>query len=142
VVQLSSRKLTERRPFPQRVTGIRIGRKCHALFFLHATQGESGDGVLVATYSVHYSNNSTEDIPVIFGKDVRSFWTGPHEALTTTRSELVWVGSSPAVQSESKSLRIFKSTWRNSHPDEPIETIDLVSTMSEAAPFLAALTAK
>jgi len=31
-------------------------------------------------------------------------------------------------------------TWKNPHPDKNVVSIDLVSTLTEAAPFLVAMT--
>jgi hypothetical protein len=79
--------------------------------------------------------------PIVYGKDVRNWWTIKREPLTTQNSSLAWVGSNAEVQSESKALRMFKSAWENPFPDEEIASIDFVSSLSDAAPFLVAITA-
>jgi hypothetical protein len=39
-------------------------------------------------------------------------------------------------------IRLFKTSWVNPFPDEEITSIDYVSAMSDAAPFLIAITAE
>jgi hypothetical protein len=43
-------------------------------------------------------------------------------------------------KSAGKSLRLFLTTWTNTTPEVPIESIDYVSSMSVPAPFLIAIT--
>jgi len=127
--------------YPEKITGIKIGLKSRGLHFLHATSFETKDGTRVGEYVVHYANHETQVIPIVYGKDVRNWWTVPGERLNTQKSTLVWIGSNPVVQSRSKSLRMFKSAWENPVPDEEIISLDFLSAMSDAAPFLMAITA-
>jgi hypothetical protein len=128
--------------YPEQATGIKIGRKCRSLHFLHAAKSQTKDGSPVGSYLVHYANHEVRTLPIIYGKDVRAWVTEADEPLTTRNSQIVWIGPSPLVQSWSKSLRIFKSTWLNPLPNEELVSIDFVSAMSSAAPFLVALTAE
>jgi hypothetical protein len=52
------------------------------------------------------------------------------------------MGTNPQVQSTSNSLRVFKSSWKVLRPAVKIVSVDFVSNMSDAAPFLVALTAE
>jgi len=126
---------------PESITGIKIGLKSRRLHFLHATTFEADGGTQVGTYVVRYARNEPQVIPIVYGKDVRNWQTAKREPLTTQNSSLAWIGSNPLVQSQSRSLRMFKSTWENPLPDEEIASIDFVSNMSDAAPFLVAITA-
>ena len=127
--------------YPEKITGIKIGLKSRRLHFLHATNFETKDGTRVGDYVVHYANHETQVIPIVYGKDLRNWWTVPGEPFNTQNSTLVWIGSNPVVQSQSKSLRMFKSAWENPVPDEEIISLDFLSAMSDAAPFLMAITA-
>ncbi|MEO8428982.1 MAG: hypothetical protein ABI651_17950, partial [Verrucomicrobiota bacterium] len=125
--------------YREQVTGIKIGRKCRSLHFLHAAKFQTKDGNLVGSYLVHYGNNEVCRIPIIYGKDVRDWETEADEPLTTRKSQLFWIGADPLVQG-SKSLRLFQSTWVNPLPNEELVSIDFISAMSSASPFLVALT--
>jgi WD40 repeat protein len=142
VIQLSRRRdRIADSDYPENITGIRIGLKARRLHFLHATTFEADGGTRVGNYVVRYASNESRVFPIVYGKDVRNWWTIKREPLTTQNSSLAWVGSNAEVQSESKALRMFKSTWENPFPDEEIASIDFVSSLSDAAPFLVAITA-
>jgi WD40 repeat protein/serine/threonine protein kinase len=127
--------------YPEQANGIPVARKCQHLYFLQASGWETFVGVRIGSYIVHYANHRPKEVPIVFGKDVLSSWTSANEGLRTSRSQLVWVGSGPAVQNDGKSLRMFKTIWENPYPDDVIEQIDFASKMSEAAPFVVAITA-
>ncbi|MBI3851273.1 MAG: hypothetical protein HY298_13515 [Verrucomicrobia bacterium] len=127
--------------YPPRINGIKIGRKCKRLHFLHATSFEAIDGTRVGNYLVHYADDQTTSIPIVYGKDVRDWWTVPGEPLDTNPSALIWMGTNPHAQSiKSRSLRLFKSSWVNLRPDMKVVSIDLVSSNADAVPFLVAVT--
>lgn len=125
---------------PEQVTGIKIGRKCRRLHFLHAATAKAEDGTEVGSYVIHYADRSTSPISIRYGYDVRSWWTNSREPLNTQRSTLVWVGSNPHVQSLDKLLRMFEGAWENPLPDNEVISIDLVAGTSDAQPILVAIT--
>jgi hypothetical protein len=52
-----------------------------------------------------------------------------------TDAEIAWHGSHAR-----SSISLFKYTWTNPLPNVAIDTIDFVSAMTRAAPFLVAIT--
>ncbi len=126
---------------PERIDGIAVGQKCRGLHFLHAAERKTLMGVHIGSYVMHYASGKSEEIRLIFGKDVLNFSTAENEALSASRSQLVWVGSGPSIRNSSHSLRMFKTDWKNPHPDDPVEKIDFISALSDASPFVAAITA-
>jgi hypothetical protein len=86
-------------PAFEKATGIKIGRKCRSLHFLHAAKSQTKDGSPVGSYLVHYANHEVRTLPIIYGKDVRAWVTEPDAPLTTRNSQIVWIGPSPLVQS-------------------------------------------
>ena len=83
--------------YPEKITGIKIGLKSRRLHFLQATNLETKDGTRVGDYVVHYANHETQVIPIVYGKDVRNWWTVTGEPFNTQNSTLVWIGSNPVV---------------------------------------------
>jgi len=143
LVQLGSQHEDSRNWFPARVTGIRIGGLARQINFLHsAIWGQGSLGTEVGFYRVHYADDGAVEIPVILGKDVLDWWAQPNERPGTNGLVIAWKGTNAKSQAEGRYIRLFKSTWENPRPDLEISTIDFESRMTEAAPFLVAITAQ
>ena len=153
-IQLMGRGLEQwQRIFPERVKGIRIGRKCAKIYLFHGencAQGWDVRGAIVASLVLHYADGSQQAIHIKSGEHLLD-WCGPlystqvapeQRTVSSPDSELAWVGSNPWVKHSRAdySLRLYKSTFANPQPDLEISTIDYTSTMTQAAPFLVALT--
>jgi hypothetical protein len=97
------------------------------------------DGTVIAKYVVHYADQSEQTIEVVFGRDVRDWWYhyGDKEP---THSNVAWKGSNRAALVRKCSLWLFSQTWTNPHPDKTVVSIDYVSTLTRAAPFVVAMT--
>ena len=142
VIQLSRRRdRSGDSGYLEKIIDINIGLKSRRLHFLHATTFQAEGGTRVGSYVVRYAKNEPQVIPIVYGEDVRNWETVKREPLTTQKSSLAWIGSNPLVQSQTGLLRLFKTTWENPLPDDEIASIDFVSSMSDAAPFLVAITA-
>ena len=57
-----------------------------------------------------------------------------------TEAEVVWRGSNPATDSMGLTTQLIKYSWENPLPEVKISTIDFVSDLIEAGPFLVAMT--
>lgn len=56
---------------------------------------------------------------------------------------IAWVGQNTYSRNcGNRKIRLFKSTWENPRPLVRVTSIDFVSTMKQAAPFLIAITAE
>src|SRR5262249_34261894 len=57
---------------PEKVEGIKLGAKFDRLHILHATGYGDGvaDGTEIGAYVVHYADNTTERIPIVYGEDL------------------------------------------------------------------------
>ena len=129
--------------FPERVNGVRIGRKLKRVHFLNGScGGVVPDGTKIGSYVLHFDDGMQKGIPIIYGHDVRDWWKLPGEASEKTHSEIAWNGSNEASRKQGRSIRLFKSTWENEYPDVEIDTLDIVSNSEGAAPFLVAITAE
>jgi serine/threonine protein kinase len=142
VVQLRGAPAEDNR-FPQSVSGIQVSRTCHALHFLHATQRARPDGVRIGHYVVHYGNGSNLSLPLIYSENIRDWWVNDDESVPPPSLVTAWIGSNAESLRDKgpQSIRLFKWTWNNPHPELKIDTIDFISDMTECAPFLVAITA-
>ncbi|HYG34598.1 MAG TPA: hypothetical protein VEC99_07440, partial [Clostridia bacterium] len=142
IVQLAGKELFRSGPggkvYPQQITGIQIGQRCHLLHFLHAAGWNSRDGTRIGSYIVRYADDSEQTIPIIYGEDVRDWNSGADASEKLKSGMIVWRG----VNRADMRVRLFKSTWVNPQPEAEITSIDYVSTMASSAPFLLAITAE
>jgi S1-C subfamily serine protease/peroxiredoxin len=142
VVQVSCIRLKDAPNFPEEVTGIAIGAKPGQLHFLHACAWTARPGSAIGHYLVHYADDSTEKIPLLYGNNIRN-WVGKANTAAEpalTGATEVWRDTNAYVEKEGDYLRLAKFTWKNPKPYTGIRSIDLVSAMTDAAPFLMAIT--
>ena len=134
-VQVWGQPFWNKKKYPAQVKGIRVGLKCHKLMFLHSCRWTEDEGRKIGCYVIHYANGKTAEVPIVFGKDLRD-WRPLHDPGAG--------GPAPAWQDEDKAgnvVVLFETAWTNPRPEAEIASIDMVSAMMEAAPFLVALTA-
>lgn len=137
IVQLSGTDLRNAGGrYPQQINGLGIGKKCRQLHFLQAAGWHSPDGVQIGSYRVHYADQQEVVIPIVYGEDVRD-WNGSNDMSTEiTHGQVVWSG----INNAGLHVRLFMTTWVNPMPEQEIRSIDYISSMAQAAPFLVALT--
>jgi hypothetical protein len=139
IVQLSGKRLQNAGGrFPQQITGIKVGQFCHQLHFLQGAGWAAKDGTRIASYVIHFADGNEDTIPVIYGEDVRDWNAGGDLSNKLTRGRIVW----RAVNDAHFSVRLFKTTWINPSEGSEVASIDYISGMSDAAPFLIAITAQ
>ncbi len=138
--------------FPVQARNIAIAQKCQQIHLLHGVSfiNEATLHATIARLVLHYADGSQAEIPINAGQHVLDWWgpiyttQAPMEDRTTSDpgTELAWTGSNPWIRKTQPedSLRIYKSTFANPQPDLEISTIDYVSTLTQAAPFLLGLT--
>ncbi len=88
LVQLGSSNVAGK---PEKVEGIKVGRTLKKLHFLHACGHNAPDDTVIAKYVVHYDDNTTEDVEVVYGKDVVDWWAYPDQK-APTRGKVAWEG--------------------------------------------------
>ena len=119
--------------------GIPVGQNCHKVHFLHGSGGGGPpDGTRIGSYIIHYQRGQRQEVPIIYGQDVRDWWSKPSDVAST--SELAWTGSNPATKKKEMELHLYKKTWDNPFPDLPVESIDHISVSERGRPFLIAIT--
>lgn len=148
VVQLGSEVMQER---PDKVAGIKVGRKLNRLHILHATCFGGGpnapgaawhvkDDTLIGEYRINYDDGSSENIPVEYGKDVRDWWFREDEQ-ETSRSKVVWKGANDLAEKYDCLLRLYLTSWKNPKSGQKVVSIDYIGRKDEtvAAPFCVAI---
>jgi hypothetical protein len=138
LIQLASKKLDASR-YPLNVNNIKVDQKAARLHFLHSTGWSAGDGTPICDYVIHYGNGKTETFTVKYGAHMID-WVN-QAAPQDSNSIVAWSGRSPVNNSQTL-LQVYKTQWTNPNPDEPITSIDFVSSNNDPAPFLIAITAE
>jgi hypothetical protein len=142
VVQLGSKAPTANR-FPTDALGIKVRQKCSKLHFLHSAAfgHPPDDGKRIGVYVVHFAANQMRlEVPVVYGKDVRDWHYWPGEKESPSSMKLAWKGENKTSKDAGSYVRLFETTWTNLVPEVEIESIDFVSSLSQPAPFLIAIT--
>jgi hypothetical protein len=151
-VMLGSKLLAQEKP--DKVEGIKVGKKCDKVHILHATQYGNGsdgggdesdplwvkDGTKIAEYKVTYDDGKSESISVVYGEDVRDWWFTPGSK-GVSRGKVAWKGENELTKMFERQIRLYLTSWDNPHPGKTITSIDYVKTgETNAAPFCVAIT--
>lgn len=123
--------------YPTQCVGIPIMQLCGRLHFLHATDVPEAEGNRVASYIVHYADGQSLEIPVLFGRDTGAFLLEEDPA-DSAQPLVAWRHTTP----NALTLQLYKMTWANPRRGVAVESIDVLSQMTRAAPFLVAITAE
>ena len=127
---------------PESVRGIPVQARGDQLHFLHSTQGGDPEDTEIGAYVIHYSDGSTERIPLVYSREITNWWhRDPGRKLTGAK--VAWTGLNDAVAIHVRPglfVRLFTITWTNPHPEKTIAALDVLSAGKDCDPFLVALT--
>jgi hypothetical protein len=129
---------------PDKVEGIKVDAKFDRLQILHSTgygegDPEVADGTEIGSYVVHYADDRTEKIPIVYGEDLRDWWINPNRS-GLKRAKVAWSGTNPAAEGNGRKIALYSVAWTNPHPDKEVKSIEIVSKGTECDPFVIALT--
>ena len=139
-IQLGGPRLAK---MPEKVPGIKVGMALKKLHVLHGTGwgGSVKDGRPIGRYVVHYDDESTQTIPIVYGVDLRDWWN-VDDSREVERGKVAWEGTTESFGQGVK-IRLYLATWENPHPEKTVTTISFLSTRTtEASPFCVAMTAQ
>jgi hypothetical protein len=144
IVQLAAGKSSSP-SFPPAVKGIPVGMKCKQLHFLHAAGwgANTEEGRQIGSYLIHFVGNPTRlEIPIQYGREMRNWHWLADEPPSPKELRVVWTGENGISRRSGRPLRLFLTTWTNLLPDFEIASVDFISNLGTAAPFLLAITAE
>ena len=126
---------------PQRIRNVPVDSSAAKLYFLHATGFGADENAAIGEYVIHYADGAELSIPILYGRDVRDWWTSGSfgvSARHATRATVAWRGKTP----DNVNVQLFLSVWKNPRPATKIASLDYASAMTNAAPFCIAITAE
>jgi hypothetical protein len=133
---------TNPRNDPGRAEGIKVGTTCRMLYFLHACHYTSRPDDIIGYYTVTYQDKSQETVPLVYGKDIANWWSGPNEG-GPSRARVAWTGTNDKVKNEGGIIRLYMTAWKNPEPRKKVVSIDFGATTCRygVSPFCVAITA-
>jgi hypothetical protein len=125
--------------YPEAVKNIKVRLKGQKIHFLHSSSWGADEGEKVGTYVIHYENGEIREIPILYLRSLRDWWTAPKDPVPQN-AEIAWKGRNEPAKKAGCDICIFKYTWVNPLPDVKITAIDFMSSMTTASPYLIAFT--
>jgi hypothetical protein len=141
----------------EKVTGLEVGKKADALFFLHtynpgrnARRWDEADRRArsrlgrpeVLRYRIHYADGQEREIPVLYGTGIGPWASQDPRAMRD--AALAW--NAPIEGREGWKLALYSKQWNNPRPEVEIESVDVLlgeikNVDRWGAPALVAVTA-
>ncbi len=125
--------------YPERVNGIEIQKKAKVLHLLHGVGGQRADGVTVGLLTFRYADGEEREFEILYGRHVGHWNQDGEEPKPDPNSAIAWIDQDPRYTSESRKLRIYRTSIENPRPGFVIENMDYSATMLGCSPFLLAL---
>ncbi len=129
--------------FPGRYTGIPVGSAGAWIHLVHCVGWKEADGVPIAQLTLHYENGQTSALLLRYGVNARNWWQEPSEqeaVLADPNSKVIWLAPSPEPVGRPITLRLYKTSFANPHPQWVIATVDIESLFTHATPVVVAIT--
>lgn len=131
--------LWEVQRFPDRLSGIAVGRKAKSLHFFHGLSVMSHAKPkhdLIGSYWIHYANGEKREFQIQLGRDVWPMLHRPGTPMQTEHSKVAWTGRIPE---DGPLWRFYHSEWKNPLPTVEITHLDFTA---KSRPVLFALSCK
>ena len=128
--------------FPEQITGIPVERKFETLYILHATFFEDKPGTPVYEVVFRYDDGTSAAEAIVSGGDTRDWFADRAKGMfgpSSPRSTLAW-DADAKMGERTQPIRFCLTAIANPHPDKEVTTIDLVSSRSQAAACILAMT--
>jgi beta-galactosidase len=124
--------------YPVKVPGIKINQKASVIHFLHASAWPEENDKEVGQYVVHYKDGTSETIPLKYLDVLRDWWFAPGDEMPVNASR-AWTGLNDITEKRGLQIALYDYKWKNPFRDKTIASIDYISTLTNAAPFLIAI---
>jgi hypothetical protein len=124
--------------YPDKVIGIKINQKASKIFFLHASAWGEDNNKEVGQYIINYEDGTSNIISLKYLDALRDWWFKPDDKMPENATQ-AWTGLNDLTEKLGFQISLFNYKWENLFFDKTIKSIDYISTMTNAAPFLIAI---
>jgi hypothetical protein len=130
--------------FPRAIRDLAVDQTCARLHVLLAGRWTlaSLKDEPAAHFILRYADGRSVTNSIRAGVELGDAWQWPGRTCDAPAAEIVWRGTNAASASFGASLRLFRWPCENPRPAMKVISLDIVSAMSPAAPFLIAITAE
>lgn len=124
---------------PQRVP-IPVARQVRKLHVLHGATNANDirEGESMGSYVLRFADGQQRKCEIRSGWEVRDWWVSVAPQGDCENGTVAWRGPDPSRPGEL--LQVFKTTYLNPRPEVEVTSIEFVSKLAPAAPFLLAAT--
>lgn len=129
--------------YPEQVKDIPIQRKIETLYVCHGAFFEGKKGLPMCEIVFHYSDDTTASDKILCGDDTRDWYANrkmPPLGPSGPRSTLAWDGDAKLGEDRTQAIRFCLTAIANPHPGKEVTTIDLVSSKTQTAACILAMT--
>ncbi len=92
------------------------------------------DGSRIADIVLHYADGTKVKLPMKLGHHLGSWWDSPR---MFSNGKPAWIGKNPIRNP----ITVFAAQWKNPHPEKKVDTLDIVSAVTNCPPGIIAMTA-
>lgn len=128
----------QKKHYPEEVNGIKVNQKASILYFLHASAWGVENNKEVGQYIIQYEDGTSNIISLRYMDALRDWWFTREDEMPKNATQ-AWTGLNDLTEKRGAQIALFNYTWVNPFSDKTIRSIDYISTMTEAAPFLIAI---
>lgn len=142
LIQLAAGNISLRRTgavYPEKVEGIEVNRYAEKIHFLHACGWSTESDTPVGAYRLNYSDGQSRTLDLIYGRNITDWWVNPDTQLSED-TEVVWKGYNSFCRNLGVQVQLLRFSCENPLPDTKISSIDFISYLETAGPFLLAIT--
>jgi hypothetical protein len=127
--------------FPEQITDIPVARKFETLYVCHGAFFEGKSGTPIYEVVLRYDDGTTASDTLVCGEDARDWFANRADATlspSSPRSTLAWDGDGMAGE-RTQAIRFCLTAIANPFPDQEVQSLDLVSSKSQAAACILAI---
>lgn len=124
--------------YPDKALDIKINQKASKMYFLHACAWGEENNKEVGQYIIHYEDGTSNTISIKYMESLRDWWFKPEDEMPGNATK-AWTGLNDITEKNGFQIALFNYTWENPTIDKTIKSIDYISTITNAAPFLIAI---
>ena len=129
--------------YPTNISDIPVRRRCHSLHFLHGAGWSTTPGACVGNYVIGFADGSRESVPLNYGQEMPNYWVARGQQPTLKSDvSIIWRGTNARSRRDGYDLCLYAFQWANPRAEVEITSIEFVSSMTDVAPFLVAITAE
>jgi hypothetical protein len=129
----------QKNKYPEKVTGIIINQKAVKVNFLHASSWGEEKNKEIGRYIINYEDGTSLVILLKYLDSLRDWWFIPGDEMPGNAT-IAWKGLNDLTEKKGFQIFLYNYIWENPFANKTIKSIDYVSTMTGASPFLVAIT--